>query len=239
MRYDLQQTGFGIFRFMLRLFFAVCLFVVSSVSTGFASGNSPADAPGTFKVLIVGNSHVFVNNVPARLRRLLNARNARRAEIRSITRGGASLISFTHRPAVAAALRAQDWNVVVLQEATATFLTPQSRRTFHQAINWFSKRIPKRTRIVLYQTWPWRADSRYFAGRSSNAASLWRAMQTEYRQVAKRRRLTIAPVGRCWMQSARRASLYSHDGNHASIAGSNLAATVIAFTINGDPRGNC
>ena len=214
----------------------LCIGVLTSPSL--AAGNTPANAPGTLKVLFIGNSHVFVNNVTARVRKRLQALKGR-TTIRAITRGGARLLSFTHRQDVAAAIAANDWDVVVLQEATASFLSSQGRRNFHQAIRWFTQKIPRRTQIVLYQTWPWRADSRYFAGTSSNSISLWKAMQHAYGKAAKRARITIATVGRCWMNSVKRGSLYSSDGNHASIAGSSLAASVIARTIAGRSQRRC
>lgn len=215
---------------MLTRLFAICLLLIGFVSPGHAFGKTPANAPGPFKVLIIGNSHVFVNDVPSRLRQLLKASKGA-TQIRSITRGGAWLTGFTKRADVAATLRGGDWDVVVLQEATATFFTPRGRQTFHRSIDWFSAHIPAATRIVLYQTWPWRADSRYFAGRPLNAAKLWRDMQAAYAKAARRPRITVAPVGRCWMQSKRRSAFYSHDGNHASVAGSSLAARIIAATI--------
>ena len=56
-------------------------------------------------------------------------------------------------------------------------------------------------------------------------------MRRAYGEVARRPRVIIAPVGTCWVGSAKRAAFYSADGNHASVAGSRLAANVIAQTI--------
>lgn len=198
---------------------------------------TPAERDG-LKVLFIGNSHLFVNNVPAGVQRRLTASKGP-TRIRTIAKGGARLTSFTGRGDVVAAIKNTVWDVVVLQEASVSFLTEVGRRNFHRAVSWFTERIPPETRIVLYQTWPWRTGSRYFRGQAIDTAGMWAAMQAEYARAARRPRITIAPVGRCWLASPQRASLYSGDGNHASPAGSRIAATIIARTIAQDGTGGC
>lgn len=211
--------------------------VVLILTAGPAAHAQTTPGPATFNILFVGNSHLFVNNVPQRVQqRLQTSKGATR--IQTFARGGARLASFTGRADVRAALKGRAWDVVVLQEASATFLSPGWRQRFLNAVDWFRKRIPGTTRIVLYQTWPWRDGSRYFHGRASNTKHMWQAMRQAYAQAARRPRVTIAPVGSCWVGSAKRAALYSDDGNHASVAGSRLAARVIAKTITrGVPSG--
>lgn len=216
--------------------FLALLCVCHSMDTALAAGtSSAADAPApnksaSFNVLFIGNSHLFVNNVPARVQRRLQALKGP-TRIKTFARGGAQLASFTHRADVASALKSRPWDIIVLQEASATFLSPHGRQRFLQAVGWFMRKIAPKTRVVLYQTWPWRDGSRYFHGRASNTRHMWRAMRHAYGEVARRPRVIIAPVGTCWVGSAKRAAFYSADGNHASVAGSRLAANVIAQTI--------
>ena len=186
-------------------------------------------AGAQLRILFIGNSHLFVNNVPRRVQsRLKSAKRA--ASIRSFTAGGARLSDFVGRHDIETELSTGPWNVVVLQEATASFLSADGRRQFQRSVDWFADRIPADTKIVLYQTWPWRAGSRYLAGRTTEAR-LWRNMTATYSDMTQRPRITVAPVGACWMASSNRRALYSSDGNHASVAGSDLAADVIAATI--------
>ncbi len=216
----------------------IAIFIAVAFGSGVPGLNANdklSDAPGPLRILFVGNSHLFVNDVPARVAHLLEV-DAAPIITATFTVGGARLTHFTRRADVAAALADEVWDVVVLQEATASFLTPEGRRQFHRALQWFLGRIPPRTRTVLYQTWPWRNDSRYFRGRSSTAR-LWRAMMHEYGRLAALPRVVVAPVGRCWLSSPHRARFYSADGNHASVAGSQFAARVLADTIlRGRPR---
>lgn len=239
MHLPLRLLSVRLFPICRLVFICATTFIVMKPAASPASDDGlpigPADA---FKVLFIGNSHLFVNDVPARVQKHLQPFKGRIA-VRTFARGGARLSSFTRRHDVTAALTTSHWDVVVLQEATASFLSPEGRRHFHEAVKWFSQRVPAKAQIILYQTWPWRADSRYFAGTSSNAAKLWEAQQLEHRRAARLERITIAPVGPCWMKSSRRAALYSNDGNHASIAGSSLAAAVIARTIVRNGHNGC
>ncbi|MGI9521567.1 MAG: hypothetical protein ACR2PG_07950 [Hyphomicrobiaceae bacterium] len=190
-----------------------------------------------FNVLFIGNSHLFVNDVPLRVKtRLLS--KAKSVHIKTFAHGGARLIDFVHRADVASALENADWHAVVLQEATASFLSSAGRRQFHRAINWFVRKISPPTRIIVYQTWPWRNDSPFLRGRSS-AGQLWKTMMVEYAKLANQPRLVIAPVGTCWVTSPARNSFYSSDGNHAAVAGSRFAAKVISRTILGERPGDC
>lgn len=205
------------------------------------SAKEPAGAerePAAFHVLFIGNSHLFVNNVPTRVQRRLQASKGQ-VRIQTFARGGAQLSSFTHRGDIEAVLKSRAWDTVVLQEASATFLSPGGGQRFERAVNWFVRRLPTETRIVLYQTWPWQAGSRYLEGRSTNAAGMWRAMQNAYARMARRDRLIIAPVGTCWVRSPKRNAFYSADGNHATIAGSRFAAAVIASTIRQGRSSEC
>lgn len=195
-----------------------------------ATQAAQASTSGPFRVLFIGNSHLFVNNVPQRVQRRIAATKGK-VDIRVFTMGGARLSEFAGRPLIKSALQSMRWDVVVLQEATASFLTSKGRRLFHQSVAWFQAHIPADARIVLYRTWPWRNGSDYLIGRGHNSQTLRRTMAIEYDKVARNRRLEIAPVGPCWMSSPDNERFYSSDGNHASLAGSQLAAGVIAATI--------
>ena len=208
--------------YRLRTLFAVAL-IAALVWT-------PATAQSPYSVLFVGNSHLFVNDVPARVRHRLEAVKGR-TFVATFTKGGARLASFTRRDDIVAALASRSWDVVVLQEASATFLARHGTTRFRDAVAWFRRRLPSRTRIVLYQTWPWQDGSRYLARRGANSAAMWHTMRAAYADVAARGGVTVAPVGSCWMAAPERATFYSHDGNHAAPAGSRLAAAIISATI--------
>jgi len=191
------------------------------------------------KVLFIGNSHLFVNNVPARVRQRLTTAK-RTVYTFTIAKGGARLKHYAGTRKISDVLRETNWNVIVLQEASAAFVSRQGQQRFHEAVAWFVQNASPTARIVLYQTWPWRAGSRFLRRRKANADKMWRDMQIEYATVIRQHpQVTLAPVGKCWMRSRNRSTLYSNDGNHAAVAGSQLAASIIADTIQRRALGRC
>ena len=209
------------------------LFLVGTIVVLWADARAmaaEAKQQSAFKVLFIGNSHLFLNDVPLQVRERLRAEKWD-VEIRMFASGGARLVDFTRGAVVADALKAKRWDVVVLQEASISFLSAEGRRNFHRSLDWFLGRLPQETRVVLYQTWPWQNGSPYLFGRAEDESKMWVVMQAEYAKAEENSRFVIAPVGRCWVNSPRRAAFYSADGNHATAAGSTFAATVIAKTI--------
>ncbi len=216
----------------VRVLIAICALLFAN-ATSAQTANKDAT-----RVLFIGNSHLLVKNVPVQVRGLLLKKN-RNTSIRTIAVGGARLSHFAGRSDVATTLKSTNWDVVVLQEASVSFLTAQGRSTFHKSVDWFVRRLPPKTRIILYQTWPWRTDSGFYGARPFNEKTMWAAMRKEYAKIAQRKRVVIAPVGRCWVRSPRKAAYYSSDGNHASPAGARFAAKVIAQTIANKQRHAC
>ena len=214
--------------FLLRALFLVAM-VIAVMGDARALAVEPQQQ-GALKILFIGNSHLFLNDVPDQVRARLRTDNED-VEIQMFASGGARLIEFTEGEVVADALKAKHWDVVVLQEASISFLSARGRRDFHRALDWFLGRLPHDTRVILYQTWPWQDGSPYLFGRAEDEAKMWSIMQSEYATARQNSRVVIAPVGQCWVKSPRRAAFYSADGNHATAAGSTFAATVIANTI--------
>ena len=193
------------------------------------------------KILLIGNSHTRLHDVRSRLARQLAARVGpeRVPVVGRIARDGARLFDAAGRPDVVAALALTDWDIVVIQEATASFLYPTGREAFHSALGWFVGNTPASARLVLFETWPWIERHRLYRGelppayeRPRDAAEMWDWMATHYGAAARRHgaAITPAPVGRCWRET-RPDLYYSRDGNHASETGAEYTAIVLADTI--------
>ena len=226
---------------MAQVLILICALFLTNAATGDTRAGEKggrAAKSDPVKILFVGNSHLLVKNVPVQVRGFL-AKKRRDVRIRTIAVGGARLSQFVGRSNVASALKSTNWDVVVLQEASVSFLSMQGRSTFHRSVNWFIRQLPAETRVVLYQTWPWRTGSGFYGSRQFNERTMWAAMRREYAKVGRNKRVVIAPVGRCWVQSPRKAAYYSSDGNHASSAGAQFAAKVIANTIANAQQNAC
>ena len=194
----------------------------------------------TLSVLYVGNSHTYVNNIPGMVRQDLEERlDDERIVVHAVIAiGGANLIDYVGQPEVERVLNAIPWDFVLLQGRGAMPLIEDFRSNFQKAVSWFRKNTKHRdTKIVLYETWPYRAGHENYStidiqeDDAREPIGMGRLIRREYRKAARRIDATIAPVGTCWMQSPDRQAFYSADGNHASEAGSRLAAEIIAKVI--------
>ena len=199
---------------------------------------SPSEpVPVARRVLFVGNSYVYVNDLPA-LYQGLAAEAGRSVEVQTIASGGYLLQQHaadaaTTGSALNAALQ-QPWDVVVLQEQSQT-------RGFEGALLQASvdaaSQLSERTgdaSVVLFQTWG-RRD-----GDPSNAARFpdFTTMQDRLDEGFALHPGPVVPVGEAWRRVHRSspatfAGLYGPDGSHPSPMGTWLAALVFLGELDG------
>ena len=185
---------------------------------------SPAAPEGGYlgdgdRVLFVGNSHTYVNDVPGLVQALADSSGAARIAVGSIARGGYALIDhFLEAPTREAVGRCEGVTYLVLQQGW----TPGGvyRDTLTLAARGFADLVARcNTRVVLYQVWPLRTQPQYFPVTIESFAT-----------AARDSRSLLAPVAQAWELAMSRgvpADLYDLDGLHASPAGSYLAAIVL------------
>ncbi|MEO1720641.1 MAG: hypothetical protein AAFR23_10515, partial [Pseudomonadota bacterium] len=107
--------------------------LVATIATASANDiGRTAIEPASLSVLFFGNSHLIAHDVPRRVSNRLRAqyRDGTTVRVRRVGFNGARLSQFVKRPSVQGILAKDHWDVVVLQEATASFLTPALRRQF-------------------------------------------------------------------------------------------------------------
>ncbi|MEL6226303.1 MAG: hypothetical protein AAFR01_04705 [Pseudomonadota bacterium] len=224
--------------------FALAIVAFASVVHAQTSAVQPA-APSQLNILFFGNSHLIGHRIPKRVRKRLTKEFGGQPQVvvKRVGFNGARLSQFVGRASVQDVLNERRWDVIVLQEATASFLTPGLRAQFHGALNWFVKTAPASARIVLFQTWPWRNDHLYFrkdlVGGPRNADHFWRIMTREYEMALRDHPVTIAPVGQCWLMSPEVNALYSGDGNHATRTGAVLITDILTRTITTGKPADC
>jgi hypothetical protein len=171
------------------------------------------------RVLFVGNSFTFGNNLPTLVAELGRSLTPPvRLEVGLVARDGATLESHWREGEVARRLREERWDVLVLQE--------QSSRSIREPglMERYVRRFASLARsagmeVVLYQTWARVDEPATDAPRAES-----------YRRIAAAVGARVAPVGVAW-RLARTAHpellLHAADGLHASAVGSYLAACVL------------
>jgi hypothetical protein len=206
----------------------------------------PADVgKPPLRVLFVGNSYTFVNDLPGVVRHLASAaREPLRLEAVQECPGGATLKQHWDSGRDVALLHEThfDWMVLQGQSEEPSFEPAQLERDMYPYV---AKLVDAGretgTRALLFLTWARREGDPANAPGDTYAA-MQRRIVTGYETVSARLRVPVAPVGIAWqraLESPPGTSLWASDGSHPSVAGTYLAACVIYAALFGhSPAGN-
>jgi hypothetical protein len=201
------------------------------------------ERPAPLRVLFVGNSYTYVNDLPMTLTRMASRSAARgqgpTIETASVTVGGATLRNHWETGNAARAITDMGpWSAVVLQgQSVEPLLNPTEFRTYGLR---FSRVIhDANARVVYYATWPRRMGDSVYTQPWSGGRPEIMAMRlvTTYESVAAMNQDEVARVGAVWMNALSAhptIDLYDPDGSHPSLAGTYLAACVIYRALVGD-----
>lgn len=170
------------------------------------------------RVLFIGNSLTYSNNLPAIVEALAKASNERRLVYRMVAYPNFSLEDHWNQGEARKALAGGKWDFVVLQQGPSAsaegsrYLIEYSRR--------FAQEIRRAgAKPALYMVWPSKARAGDFDGVSAS-----------HKRAAEETEAMLLPVGEAWRTAWRLDSglaLYSDDGFHPAPSGSYLAALVI------------
>lgn len=179
------------------------------------------DAPrltGTFRVLFVGNSHSYEQDLSGLVQQV--ARQAGNTELLTARVAFANFALEDHASEGTAlrALQGSKWEYVVMQQGPSALLESQAHLRYWT--QWWSPHISSAEATpVLYQVWP-------SAARRSDAA----ANLQSYTNAAAAVGGILAPAGDAFtaaLAADPSIGVYSGDGMHASRRGAYLAALVI------------
>lgn len=194
--------------------------------------------PAVLRVLVIGNSYVFYNDLPQLLRGLSAAEGPPRLEVEALTEGGATL--ERHWAAMRGErLSAGGVDALVLQGQSVEPLVGYAN--FHAYARRFTEAAQAAgARTVYFGTWARREGDAVYAQAWSggDAAAMSARLDEAYLRSAMTTGAGVARVGARW-QSALTArpglGLYDPDGSHPSLAGSYLAACVLYRALVGRP----
>lgn len=190
---------------------SACIGVPAGPQGGFAGDGD--------RVLFIGNSHTYVNDVPGLVQAFADSAGAGEISTGSIAKPGYALIDhYLESPTRTFTSRCDGITHLVLQQGW----TPGGvyRDTLTIAAKGFAELVARcNTKVVLYQVWPLRSQPQYFPLTIESFAV-----------AARESRSLLAPVAQAWELAISRgvtAELWDADGLHASPAGSYLAALVL------------
>jgi hypothetical protein len=193
------------------------------------------DGGGPLRVLFVGNSYTYFNNLPYLLEALARSeKGSRPVQTRMVVRGGATLQDLWEKGDARKAIGEGPWDYVVLQDQSTlgTCLVEGVAKVGDPQYLWrfaglFDRDIKKAGAApVFYLTW----------ARRGTPDREQAALNYAYGKIARDLGDRVAPVGVVW-QRVRRANpkleLYLQDRSHPTGAGSYAAACVLYATLCG------
>jgi hypothetical protein len=225
---------------MRRTWKTVILFtalVVAGLSCAFEK-TSPAAQVKTVRVLFIGNSLTYTNDLPQLFADFAKTTYpGLTVVVGSVAEPGESLQGHWTGGTALRMLQGAHWDYVVLQEKTSlptgAFIADGAiqhelpEEFFDYGKRFIDAAVSAKAKPVLYQT---------YAPRSQGEDLPY--LDYAYMTLGRKTGAPVAPVARIWhrVDGTGRYNLYDEDGLHPSLYGSYLAAAAIAETIFGDPR---
>jgi hypothetical protein len=190
-------------------------------------------APST-RVLFLGNSYTYVNDLPTVFRDLARA-GGQNVETSMVANGGETLADHAASPASVNAISGSRWQFVVLQEQSEIpSLEADRQGQMYPAARTLVGIVRAAGAMpILFQTWAHRdgwPDYRLDYG------AMQIAIDQGYGAIGAELGVTVAPAGQAWQTVLREdpaIALWQDDGSHPSAAGTYLAACVLYTRIFG------
>ena len=202
-------------------------FFTAVVCVFFGMANLRAEDPSTgqtgesVKILFIGNSFTYSNEMPQMLQGLA-ASQKHKIEVTMHAPGGYTLEKHWQEGKAAELIGSKKWDFVVLQDhSEAPLNNPQGLKEYAGKFHELIKKQGAKT--VLFMTWP-----------NQDKPSHQRRIMLAYEDAAKEFGATLAPVGIAWQKavsSGKPLALYSADKKHPSEQGSYLAACVFYLAL--------
>jgi len=190
------------------------------------------------KILFVGNSYTFVNDLPNVLSDLALS-GGYDLQTDHITKGGATLQDFLYSEGelnnvLNSKLNENKWDFVVLQERSQIPAISEQRLTkMYPSIRLLNNKIKScGAETILFMTW-----GRQFGDAETgfeNFETMQEALKEGYTKIANEISSLVAPAGIAWLKAKQKdkdISLWNKDGSHPSIIGTYLTACVFYILI--------
>jgi len=186
-------------------------------------------APDRLRVLFVGNSFTYVNDLPAIVAAISRADGGPKIDYRTVAFPGFSLEDHWRQGDARRELASGRWDYVVMQQGPSA--SEDGREVLLEYARRFAPLIRKAGAApAFYGVWPASVRTQDFPGAAES-----------YRQAAMVVQGVLMPAAEAWQRAFRRdksVALYGPDGLHPSPEGSYLAALVVYAGLTNRPVAN-
>lgn len=195
--------------------------------------NPTPDPSATRRILFVGNSLTYVNDIPGMVKALADSAGIAGVQTAAVAKPDYSLEDHWNDGQARQVVEAGGWTDVVLQQGPSAVLA--NRANLRQWAATFAAPVRARGGVpAMYSVWPQRINFSDFE-----------ASIESYRLAAQDIDGPLLPAGRGWLNALAldaNVPLYGPDGLHATVQGSYLAALTIFGAlfqrpVTGLPRG--
>jgi len=186
------------------------------------------DDPACKRILFIGNSYTYVNDLPAMLVKLAES-GGKRIETGMAAAGGWTLAEHVKSAETLDKIKSSKWNFIVLQEQSQTPAIEQVReKAMYPSARTLTAKIREAGATpVFFVTWAHRG------GWPENHLDNYESMQLQidegYVRIARELNAPLAPVGFAWYKVWKqnpKMDLWQDDGSHPNESGTYLAACV-------------
>jgi hypothetical protein len=192
--------------------------VVALLPFAFVTASAQTHSPDKLRVLFIGNSLTYVNDLPAIVGALAKQTKHKKFDYKTVAFPDFSLEDHWAQGEARKAIAKGGWDIVVLQQGPSAL--PESRVLLREYVRKFGEEIKRAgAKPALYMVWPSTERSRDFD----------RVIES-YRLAAEDVDGLLLSAGAAWQAALKRTpalELYASDGFHPAPLGSFLAAWVI------------
>ena len=206
------------------------------------AGTGVASVDDSLRVLFIGNSHTYVNDLPG-LFSGLSESGGKPVRTDASTFGGYSLEDHTNTQATLDKIAQDSWSFVVLQEQS---VIPTIRYWRYNSMYAASRLLDsliqlQGARTAFYMTWGWKNGGQQSYGESLSPDfrdyfEMQESVRVAYQEIAVELSSTMVPVGMAFARARRVDSLvdlWQADYCHATLMGTYLGACVFYAVLHG------
>lgn len=202
-------------------------------------------AQDTIRVLFIGNSYTYVNDLPNTFRQLA-ASAGKVVEVDNNAPGGYTFQQHTTNATTLSKINQGNWDFVVLQEQSQMPSFPPGQVQndvfpYAQQLDQLIHQADSCTKTVFYMTWGRKYGDASNCGNYSPLCTyegMQMRLRNSYLQMAQDNNAMVAPAGMAWRSSWYNDStinLWSSDFSHPSLEGTYLTACTFYSTMFREP----
>lgn len=229
----------------LKMKHLISLFVTLITLGGCTLSAQSTENTDSLRVLMIGNSYTFYNNMPSMLDTIASTQG-KLLSITTVTKGGQTLAGHLQNDRLHHLLRQGAWDYVVIQEQSTNPAMPTDyvRREVYPAahtIDSLVKVSSPQAKVVFYMTWGHKNGYRKAMPQYpliNTYQGMYHRLVTSYLEMTYDNNAICAPVGIAWntVRTQRpKLTMYKKDDYHPTRRGSYLIANVLYMTMFPEP----